>query len=155
MTLIGEERKIHRAYRFLVEVDDIGSGKFTTCSALETEAEETMLREGGDPVGIKVPGLITVSDVTLTRGVADYDLFEWFKQVYDYTKQGGVPDEELMRNAEVVQLDRDQSELRRWALYFAWPKKLKVGEWDNNSSDPQMEEVVLSIRGFDRVQNNA
>ena len=151
MAIVGELRKIHRSFLFLVEIDGIGSAKFQQAGAPEAEAEEIIYREGGDAVGIKVPGLINVSDVVLVRGVADDDLYDWWTQVYDFVAEGGVQDSELLRNAELVQLDRDRTELHRWALFATWPKKFKGGEWNNDNSETVVEEITLSIRGFQKI----
>ena len=52
---------------------------------------------------------------------------------------------------EIVQLDRDLNELHRWALFSTWPKKFKAGEWNNDNSEKVVEEITLSIRGFQKI----
>ena len=112
MTTIGQERKIHRQYKFIVEVDDIGYAGFQSCSDISGNAEEVREQEGGDPVGLFVPGGITFDDITLVRGAAGVELWEWWKEVYNYIKQGGLPDEQIIRNLEIVQFDTNKATIK-------------------------------------------
>jgi phage tail-like protein len=153
MTIVGTPRTFHKKFAFVVEIEGVASAMFTKCSALEAEVATIENWEGGSLIATKEPGRVTISDVTLERGVAqgDSDLWNWFQQVVKLTANMGVNTPTYKRPVDIVQLDRNGAVLRRWTLQNAWPKKITVGEWDNGSDENAMEMVVLAFDSFDKV----
>ena len=148
----GNPRVFHKKFKFLVEIDGIGSAAFQKCSELSAEIAKVEYSEGGTVIPNKSPGRMTFSDITLDRGAtSDRDLFDWFKSVWDASSSEGVVEPEFRRSLDVVQLDRDGSELRRWTLYNAWPTKFNAGEWDNEADENVIEQVTLTFDYFDIV----
>lgn len=155
MAQIGEQRKLEHKWRFTVEIDGFASAHFNKCSALEFEIAKVEHWEGGNIIPHKEPGRVTVSDLTLDRGVGlDRDVYNWAKEAADFVRNGGGLPEELKRNVEIVQRDRAGNEVRRWAVYNAWPQKFQAGEWDNNSDEVVIEQLVLCIDYFEEADPN-
>lgn len=148
-TILGQPTSYQHRYRFLVEIDDFSRASFTKCSALEAEIAKVETWEGGALTAHKEPGRVTFSDVTLERGVTDdQDCYTWFKDVVQSYRDAGRVSPEYYRNVDIVQLDRDGSELRRWTLEEAWPTKFTAGEWDNEADEATVEMLTLTFRLF-------
>lgn len=152
--ITGAARPVHVRFRFTVEVDGFTSFGFNKMSELSAEVAEIAYYEGGAAKPIKVPGRVTVTDVTLTRGAGlDLEMYLWFKQVIDLIKDGGLVANDYKRNLEIVQRDNDGSEIIRWKLTGGWPKKFNAGEWDNDSDEATIQELVLAIDDFELVES--
>src|SRR3990172_4840578 len=141
MTVRGTPRSFHKKFAFVVEIEGIQSAAFTKCSELSAEVANVQQYEGGSLIPNKSPGRVTVSDVTLERGVAngDSDLYNWFLQVVHMSANTGLVDDQYKKPVEILQLDRDGSVIRRWVLDGAWPVKMVVGEWDNDADENIVE----------------
>lgn len=149
MTVIGQPISHHHRYRFLVEIDGFARAAFTKCSSLEAEVAKIEIWEGGALTAQKEPGRVTFPDVTLERGATDdQNCYEWFKDVVEASRDAGVVSPDYYRNVDIVCQDRDGSELRRWTLEECWPAKFVAGEWDNESDEATIEQLVLAIRLF-------
>lgn len=161
MALFGQVRNFHKKFKFVVEIDGIGYAGFQACSELSAEIAKIEQHEGGSLIPNKSPGKLTVADVTLKRGAtSDVDLWNWFKSVVDMTADGGggagaqgagLKDPDFRRSLDLVQLDRDGEELRRWTVEGAWPNKFIAGEWDNEADENVIESITLVIDTFDKT----
>jgi len=141
---MGEPVYYDKKFAFIVEIDGVGWAGFTTCSEIAGEFEDVNHREGGRRHPHKAPGLVDFPDVTLTRGsTEDFDLYNWFKECYDAAAGTGQAPPDLYRTVDVVQLDEEGEELRRYRLYKAYCKRWSSGDWDNNASEALMESVVI------------
>jgi phage tail-like protein len=62
----------YAGYNFSVELDGMTRAGFRECSGLENSQNAGEYREGTDknPSARKIPGLVTYSDITLSRGTA-------------------------------------------------------------------------------------
>jgi phage tail-like protein len=150
MGIIGKPRSFHKRYKFVVQVDSLGSSAFQKCSELSVECANVQLFEGGSLIPNKSPGRLTFSDVTLERGATqDLELFDWFQDVAVTSSGLGLNDNSYKRNLDIVQQDRDGSTLRRWTLTGAWPVKFVAGEWDNTSDENVIESVTLTYDFFE------
>jgi len=149
-SLQGNPRSFHKKFKFIVDVDGFDRAGFQTASELSAEAAKVEYYEGGAIIPNKSPGRVTFSDVTLGRGATeDLDLYNWFKEVADAATGTGLVDEEYKRDADVVQQDRDGSELRRWQLNKAWPTNFVAGDWDNNADEVTINSVTVTYDYFD------
>lgn len=142
-----------KKYAFIVEIDGFARAAFKTCSELAIEIGEAKIREGGRMLPHKEPALGEIPDVTLERGKTDdTDFRTWVNEVCDMVAGiGGSPGDEYRRNLDIVQLNPDQSEKRRYKCYGCWPKRKSTGDWDNDSEDFQVESLLLSIGYFKEV----
>jgi phage tail-like protein len=153
MPVLGSPRSFHKKWKFLCEIDLVGSAAFAKCSELSVEAARVEYWEGGSLIANKSPGRLTFADVTLERGATrDRDLFDWFTDVADAASGLGLNDPVYKRGLDIVQQDRDGSTLRRWSLANAWPTKFVAGDWDNGSDEVVIEQVTLAYDYFDLVQ---
>lgn len=150
--VIGNPRTFYQRFRFLVEIDGVGSAKFEKCDGLGVEVAETDYHEGGAVTPDKQPARVTFGDITLERGAtSDTDMYDWLLEVIDASAGTGIETPGCKRNLDIVQLGRDGSEKMRWRVYGAWVKGFKPGTWDNESDDNLIETSVLAIDRFERV----
>lgn len=151
-------RKVHIQPKFVVEEGGLASASFMSCSELSAEVAEITYFEGGSLIPIKEPGLVTFADVTLERGTSqNRDLYNWLRDVADVSagpgpETTGLVDPLHRRNLSIVQRDRDNTRLRAWDLYGAWPKKFVAGTWGGAANELVMESVTLAFDRFDLVQ---
>jgi phage tail-like protein len=153
MPVLGSPRSFHKKWKFLCEIDFVGSAAFQKCSELSVESAKVEYWEGGSLIPNKSPGRLTFADVTLERGATqDHDLFDWFQDVAVAASGLGMVDPFYKRGLDIVQQDRDGTTLRRWSLANAWPTKFVAGDWDNGSDEVVIEQVTLAFDFFDLVQ---
>ncbi len=146
----GNPRTYFKKFAFVVEVDGVESAEFSKCSELSVEAAKVEHWEGGTLTPHKSPGRLTFSDVTLERGATkDKDLYNWFSDVAITASGMGLVEPHYKRNIDIVQLDRDGTELRRWTLMNAWPTKFVAGDWDNTADEDMIESVTLTYDFFE------
>jgi phage tail-like protein len=158
MSLIGTPRIFHKKFKFLVECVGLsgiseGVAGFRTCSELSVEVAKVEYSEGGVLIPNKSPGRLTFTDVTLERGATqDRDLYIWMKDVANAAANSGMIENNFKRMLDIVQQERDNSELRRWRLHGCWPQKFSAGDWDNEADENVIESVTLTYDWFDLVQ---
>ena len=149
MPVIGTPRTFHKKFKYVVEIDGVASAGFQKCSELSVEVANVQYYEGGALIPNESPGRLTFADVTLERGAtSDKDLFDWLTQVADAAANAGLNEPEFKRNLDIVQQDRDGSELRRWRLNNAWPVKFVAGDWDNEADENVIESATLTYDFF-------
>ena len=153
MPVIGNPRSYHKKFKFIVEIDGLGSAGWAKCSELSVEVACVEQYEGGSLIPNKSPGRLTFADVTLERGATqDRELFDWMQDVAVTSSGLGLVDPYYKRNLDIVQQDRDGTTLRRWSLSRAWPVKFVAGEWDNDADENVIESVTLAYDFFELVQ---
>lgn len=142
----------YKKYSFIVEVDGVARAAFTTCSELRIKIDTVAYREGGRLHAHKSPGLVEFPPITLGRGVTDdFDLYSWIRDSYDAAAGTGMVTPDLYRTLDIVQLDRDGSEKERYRVYAAYAAEYAAGDWDNNSNETRMEELVFECDYWERV----
>lgn len=147
--MFGSSKPYYKKFKFVVEIDGVARAAFQKCSKLEAEIAIIEQHEGGALTPDKSLGRVKFSNITLERGATDdLDLYNWFLQAIDFTANTGLKDGEVKRNFDIVQQDRDGSELRRWNVFGGLPAKFSPGEWDNTSDENTMESIELAIDGF-------
>lgn len=153
MSSLASARLLNEKFNFLVTVDGMDRLFFQKCSELSRETAKIDYYEGGALIPIKWPGRVTMSDVTLERGVGtDTNFDTWARQVADPALAGGIgaglrPDG-FTRNMTVLNRDRTKlSTIRKYVLYGVWPTKYIAGEWDNTVDEVVIESLTLT---FDR-----
>jgi phage tail-like protein len=148
--MFGVNRSFFKKFKFVVEIDGFAYFGFQKCSELEMEIAVIEQWEGGALTPNKSPGRLKFSNITLERGATkDLDMFTWAKQVADYVANVGLVDDEYKKNLDIVQQDRDGSELRRWNVTGTWPTKFTAGAWDNDADENVIEKMELVQDGFD------
>lgn len=153
MPVLGVPRVFHKKFKFIVEIDGIGSAAFQSMSELSAEFGTVEHREGGVLIPDKSPGLMTFADVTLARGATqDRQLYDWFEETADAAQNAGTIDPLYKRLVSALQLDRDNTVLREWRIYNAWIKKFVAGDWDNDAEEAVIEQVILTFDYFKLIQ---
>ncbi len=152
--VVGTPRSYHKAFAFVLECAGIARGGFSKCSDVGMAIAKIEHWEGGSVIPDKSPGRMTAKDVTLERGaMLDHDLYDWIVQVINAAAGTGLKDPEYKRDVDIVQKDRDGSELRRWRLHGAWPIDFKGGAWDNTADAVVVEALVLTYDRPELVQD--
>lgn len=150
MAVVGDPKSFYKRFKFLVEIDGINSAAFQTMSDLAVEVGEVVYFEGGSIIPDKTPGRLTFPNVTLERGATDdLDLFNWMREVAIASANQGLPDIVYKRNLDLVQLARDNSTLRRWSIFRAWPRRFLAGAWNNDVDENVIESVELVFDFFE------
>lgn len=150
--MAGEPLDYYTMFDFVVEMDGISAAGFRKCSELSAQLGVVELREGGRNIPHKKPGLLSFPDVTLERGATDnLDLYEWFLECAKAAANSGGKIDAIKRELDIVVLDRDSSERRRYTLRGAWPRTYTAGEWDASSEEAVVEKVVLAYDYFEQT----
>lgn len=148
----GNPRSFHKRFKFIVEIDSFNRTGFNKCSELSAEVAKVEYYEGGALIPNKSPGRMTFTDVTLQRGASqDFEMFQWFKEVANAASGRGLNDNVYKRDVDIVQLDRNDDELCRWALSKAWPTKFVAGDWDADADEVNIRQLTLTHDYFDKV----
>lgn len=131
-------------YNFAVELDGITRAGFKECSGLENSQQAGAYREGTDKnLSVrKLPGLVTHSDVTLKRGLAnDRKLWDWREKAM----KGRVE----RHNISITLLDDTGEAKIRWNLFECWPSKWTGPSLNATGDDVAIEELVLA---YERIE---
>jgi phage tail-like protein len=152
MPVIGTPRSFAKKFKFLVEVEGFDGDRiaFQKMSELSVELAEVAYSEGGSLIPDKSPGRLTFADVTFERGVvnSDLDMYNWMLETADAASNAGLASPLYKRNMSVIQLERDNSELRRWNLFNCWPKKVTVVDGFDNEADENVIEMLTIAYDF-------
>src|SRR4051812_49171328 len=113
----------YNGYHFALEIDGLVRAGFKACAGLD---------EGTPPRAL--PGLVTFTNVTLTRGVtADATLWDWHRQVL----QGASP-ASLRKTVSIILWDDHGDPKIRWNLVNCWPTR-----WSGPSFDATSDAVAI------------
>jgi phage tail-like protein len=98
----------------------------------------------------------TYSNVTLEHGVFENtEIYDWVKECIDmlvFSPFGsGVASPDQLRNFAIDQLRRDRTVLKTVLNYNCQPADFKPFEFDNTSTEIQVELLELAIEYFDIV----
>jgi phage tail-like protein len=129
----------YAGYNFAVELDNITRAGFRECSGLENSQNAGEYREGTDKnLSVrKLPGLVTHSDITLSRGItADSALWEWRAKVMS----GNVE----RHNISITLLDDNGNAKITWNLFDCWPRQWTGPSLNATSDDLAVEQLVLA-----------
>ena len=135
------------AFNFVVNFDGGEEfGGFSDVSGIGTEVTVAEYRSGNDKENHvrKVAGVHKVSDVTLKRGIVNFDsLWSWI----DETRSAGPA---AQKTVAVTLLDEAHNPIRTWLLRGCIPMKYTGTTLAaKGGGDVAMEEIVLSAEGFE------
>ena len=135
------------AFNFVVNFDGGEEfGGFSDVSGIGTEVTVAEYRAGNDKENHvrKVAGVHKVSDVTLKRGIVNFDsLWSWI----DETRSAGPA---AQKTVAVTLLDEAHNPIRTWLLRGCIPMKYTGTTLAaKGGGDVAMEEIVLSAEGFE------
>lgn len=134
----------YKNFQFLVQIDGISQAGFSECSGIGSEIAVIEYREGGEARSTrKLPGRVSFHDITLKRGITNS------RELYDWHRAGlqGPVDR---RNAAIVLLDESGSEVVRWHVINAWPRKWEGPDLNAKGNDVAIETLILTCEGIER-----
>ena len=130
------------SFSFGIEIEGVLSGWFSECNGMSMEREIEEYKEGGSNDFIhKLPGRIKFSNITLKRGIAEAELWDWF--------QSGLYDGKVKKvNLTILLFDFNRQQLRRWNLRDVYPVKWTGPEFKVDSNQVALETVELVHHGL-------
>lgn len=123
-------------FNFQIEISGVTIADFAEVTGLSLETEVIEYRHGADSVVRKVPGLHRAGDITLKRGsTGTKALWDWYKSVLSGTFD--------RKDMSIVLLDETHTEVMRWNLFEAWPRKYVAPALDGLGNSAAIEEIVI------------
>jgi len=129
----------YAGYNFSVELDGITRAGFRECSGLENSQNAVEYREGTDKnLSVrKLSGLVTHSDITLSRGItSDSKLWEWRQKVMNGTIE--------RHDISISLLDDSGAAKITWNLYDCWPRQWTGPSFNASTDDVAVEQLILA-----------
>jgi phage tail-like protein len=103
---------------FAVEIDQITEATFAECSGLQIETEVFEWEEGGNNNGkVRLAGRTKYSNLVLKRGLASFELWDWYQKVVV-----GTPERRTIGIVLYNPKDKGVEPLR-WSITGALPIK--------------------------------
>jgi phage tail-like protein len=133
-------------FYFSVELGDDKDVTFQEVSGLQVENKVIEYRHGNSPNfhTIKMPGLNSVGNVTLKKGIfaKDSKFFAWFLE----TKKR----ESFKRRVVVINLlDEGGNPKITWTLGNAWPAKVTGTDLKSDGNDVAVESIEIAFETLD------
>ncbi len=135
-------------YGFALELGNDIAGWFTECSGLSVEREIKAHPEGGvNDYVHQLPGRIKRSNITLKRGLAGNELWDWFQK-------GAIDGQVEPRNISIVLYDQGVTEVRRWDLVDVYPSKWSHSNFNSAGGEMAVETLELAYVQSTAVTSN-
>ena len=131
-----------KAYNFLLEVEGLVVGGFTSIDGLESHTEVKTVRQGGvNDSEVKLPGQVVYSDLTLKAGLTALDpLWLW----YQATLNGVV----ARKNGTIYLLNDAGVPLVWWDFFNAWPSQWQGPAFDASQTLVASQTFTLVHEGL-------
>lgn len=144
MAATGDRNDPFLAFRFSIELNGLAVGGFSECSGLQLETDVIDYAEGGLNTHLhKFPGRTKQSNVTLKRGIVDWDLWSW----YFALTQGQI----MRLDATICVFDPSGSDaVLKWRLSQAFPVKWIGPELNGTQNSVAVETLELCHIGLFR-----
>jgi phage tail-like protein len=150
-----------KVFRFHVEIDNFARFGFSKVSGLKTQTDVIEYREGGQNTTVqKSPGLTKFPNITLERGqvlsagAGDKDVLVWATQVFDVSSRIAGSTKNFRRSIDVVQYDKEGTEVRRWKIIEAWVVTYTpFTDLDGSSSANSIEVMEIAHEGYRFIQS--
>jgi phage tail-like protein len=141
----GTRTDPYLAFRFEVRIDDLAVGGFSECSGLQLETDVQDFAEGGlNAHSWKFPGRTKQSNITLKRGIVDFNLWNWY---YNLTL-GNVQ----QKNGSIVVRDDVGAPAMEWQFRAAFPNKWNGPQLEATQNNVAVETLELAHQGLVRVK---
>jgi len=153
----ARSRPLVGKYAFMVR--DLSQGirqaKFQQASGAGMTINLGEYSEGGAQAPMKEATTASFDNVTLAHGIIETsELYNWVLECIDMMAASpfgaGVASPGQLRNLVIDQLRRDRTVLMSLELYNAQPARFNPGDFDNTSSDIQVEELEVAYEYFNR-----
>lgn len=137
---VGTRKDPYSSFRFQIEIEGIIAGGFTDVSGLSIQTEVDSIREGGvNDFEYKLPRGTKYTDITLKRGLIDWELYNWYKDVIN-----GIINR---KSGAIYLLDHEGNQVMDWYFFEAYPVKWDVSSFNATSNTVASETVVLTHHG--------
>jgi phage tail-like protein len=129
-------------FYFSVQLGDDKDVTFQEVTGLQTENKVIEYRHGNSPnfSTIKMPGLNSVGNVTLKKGIfaKDAKFFAWFQEIKKR--------ESFKRRVVVINLlDEGGNPKMTWTLNNAWPAKVTGTDLKSDGNDVAVESIEIAF----------
>lgn len=144
--LFGNQRlDPYAAYNFLIEIEGIITGGFSEVTGLDIETEVEYIKEGGaNDIEYKLPKGTKYSNITLKRGITDFDLiWRW----YDDVINGKIK----RKDGLIFLCNQTGSSLVTWGFVDAYPIKLDGPSLNATTNTIATETLTLAHHGLKRL----
>lgn len=144
--LFGNQRlDPYAAYNFLIEIEGIITGGFSEVTGLDIETEVEYIKEGGaNDIEYKLPKGTKYSNITLKRGITDFDLiWRW----YDDVISGKIK----RKDGLIFLCNQTGSPLVTWGFVDAYPIKLDGPSLNATTNTIATETLTLAHHGLKRI----
>ena len=130
-------------FKFGIEIEGVISGWFTECSGLSVKRGTITHKEGGvNDYVHKLPDRVEQSDITLKRGVAENELWDWFQE--------GLYDVKVTKhNVSIILFSNDRSQAKRWNLSNAYPIEWTGPDFKVDSTSVAIETIKIVYHGIE------
>ena len=129
------------AFNYIVEIDGIISGGFSEVSGMRIETETYNIIEGGMNYFVhKLPKSTKFSEISLKRGIIDWELYDWYLDViYGNIKR---------KNGSIILQNIGTNEKMTWYFFDAFPIKWEGSTFSAATSSIATETIVLAHHGL-------
>jgi phage tail-like protein len=131
-------------FYFMVKLGDDESVSFQEVDGLESERQVIEYRHGNskDFFAIKMPGLGSVGNVTMRRGifVSDAKFWAWFSEI----KMNIIE----RRTVIISLLDETGQAKRTWTLNNAWPTKVTGTDLKSEGNEVAVESIEIAYESM-------
>ena len=133
------DRSQTAGFRYYVEIQGILAAEFDECSGLSWEREVVPYQEGGvNDFVHQLPGPITISKITLKRGITySQDVWQWFATGMYSGKAERV-------NMSVVVNNAEGKTVKQWDVVSAWPDRYEGPEPNADRNEAEVRAVEIS-----------
>jgi phage tail-like protein len=134
-----------QGFNFEVQVTGVLVGGFSEVSGLESNTEFEEYKEGGvNYFAHKLPTITKYGTLVLRRGITDStELYNWYQNVVI-----GIID---LQQIDVVLVDNQKNELKRWTFQKAFPVKWTGPDLKAETNSIAIESLEIAHQGLVRM----
>jgi phage tail-like protein len=131
------------AFRYELSIDNFPVASFSECSGLQVEIEVHSYHEGGqNDYELKFPGRVKQSNLTLKRGIAGRELWDWY---YDMAL-GEITRGDLRKISVKVYDPGGREEVAVWECSDAFPARWVGPELNAAQNNVAVETLELAYQ---------
>ena len=136
---------------FLLEVDGLAIGRFSSVSGLKMEVSVETYAEGGENgYEHKFPGRVTWDNLVFRRGIThDNNLFNWFEMNVGPGLR--MTNMVARHTAAITMMSATGGRLRSWVVIDAFPIRWQGPDFDADNDHLPTEELEVAHHGFTSV----
>lgn len=133
---------------FDVEFGTNLKGMFFECKGFGSSSQVVESQQNnakGHRVNGKFPGVLTWTDITLSKGLTDsLELWKWLKMVQEGNLKGARV------NGTITLMSHDMKPIAKFSFVNAWPSSIVGPSLSSDSNDYGVEELTITHEGYKR-----